>query len=490
MRRIARQMGAVSLLSLLAGACASTAQISEYSEPGAGFSTVAETTRKATGRSSVWIQNQEHAESLKKQVHGLVHKKTVSADTAIQVALLNNRGLQAAYADLGMSAADVWQQLLPENPRVSIGTFGIGAPGLDAFRSIEGTVAANILSLATRKDRVDLADTRFRQAQLRAAEETLRLAGATRKAWIDAVSGFEAVQVLNQAQVAADAASELAEKLGETGALPKAGQAREHVFYAELTGQKAEARLAARLAKEELARLMGLWGDEVDFFVPDQLPALPGRLAVKDAVEAEALKNRVDLQIARLELEAMSKSYRFTEATRYVTDLELIGGLEVERERDDGETSTSTTPQFELEFVIPVFDSGKARLRKAELAYMRAANLLAERAVNIRSEARSAYTAYRSTHDIARHYQTNVLPLRTRIEEEGLLTNNAMFTNTFELLADTRAKTNAMLLAGRAKRDFWLADADLSGAIFGGRGAAGGGDSEAIAVADSSGGGH
>ena len=32
-------------------------------------------------------------------------------------------------------------------------------------------------------------------------------------------------------------------------------------------------------------------------------------------------------------------------------------------------------------------------MRKGELAYMRAANLLAEKAVNVRSEARSAYQA-------------------------------------------------------------------------------------------------
>lgn len=54
---------------------------------------------------------------------------------------------------------------------------------------------------------------------------------------------------LNQAQAAADAASELAQKLGETGAMTKGSQAREHVFYAELAGQAAKARLEARLAR-------------------------------------------------------------------------------------------------------------------------------------------------------------------------------------------------------------------------------------------------
>ena len=44
---------------------------------------------------------------------------------------------------------------------------------------------------------------------------------------------------------------------------------------------------------------------------------------MRTAIEAEALKNRVDLEIAKLELEALARSYGLTEATRYVTDLVL-----------------------------------------------------------------------------------------------------------------------------------------------------------------------
>lgn len=478
------------LSPLLLAGCVSANGIEQYSAFNAGFATVSAKTLEATNKQTVWVQNREQAEVLAKRVHGLVHKKTISANTAVQVALFNNKGLQAAYAEIGLSAADVWQQTMLENPKISIGIFGIAQAGLGAYRSIEGMIAANILSLATRNKRVDIADTRFRQAQMKAIVETLKLAGETRRAWINSVSAFEATIQLKRAQTAADAASELAKKLGESGAMPKAGQAREHAFYAELTGQKAQAKLAATLAKEELTRLMGLWGAEVDYFVPNRLPSLPRRRAVKRAIEVEALHKRADLKVAKLELEAIAKSYGLTEATRYVTDLEVIPGFETEREREDDKRKTITTPQVELEFVIPIFDSGEARMRKAELSYMRAANLLAERAVNVRSEARSAYTAYRATYDIARHYQRNLLPLRAKIEEEALLTYNGMLSNTFELLADTRAKINSHMLAGKAKRDFWLADVNLSAAIYGGGTASSSGGSETMASADSGSGGH
>ena len=473
---------------ILLGGCISNDILDTYAVTDAGFSNVSAEISRTNGKDSVWVQNRAAADEVAARVHQLVHKKTISADTAVQVALLNNKGLQAAYADIGITAAQVWQEALPENPTVAIGVLGIGTPGLDAYRAIEGIIANNILRLATRDRRIDIADTRFRQAQKRAVLQTLQLAGRTRAAWINAVGAFETVYYLNQAKVAADAASELAEQLGKSGALTKAGQAREHVFYAELVGQRAEARLAAKSAKEELTRLMGLWGKEVDYFVPDQLPRLPKHRKTNRHIEQAALENRVDLQIAKLELEALAKSYGLTDATKYVTDFEIIAGGELERELEDGEIEKVKTGQVEFEFVIPIFDTGKPRLRKAELAYMRAANQLAEMAVNARSEARAAYTEYNARYDLARHYRNNVLPLRTTIEDEALLTYNGMITNTFELLADTRAKTNAVLLSVNAKRNFWLSDANLDGVIVAGAGGAAGG--EAMVVADGGGSPH
>lgn len=482
MRRGIRNIAALAA-PLLISACVTAGEGPD--DPLAGFQTVSARAAAVTGKETVWVQSSAEARALGERVSALVRGKTIGPDLAVQVALLNNKGLQAAYAEVGMSSADVWQESLLVNPRVSVGVMGI-----NAGRTVETAVVSNILALMTRPKRMAIADARFRQAQLKAAEATLRFAADTRRAWIEAVASWEKVAYLNRAQAAADAASALAEKLGQTGAFTKTGQAREHVFYAELAGQTAEARMQARMAKEALTRLMGLWGHDIDYQVPNALPSLPANPLARKDIEALALRNRVDLEIAKLELEALALSYGLTEATRYVSDLELMTGVEIEREEEDGETKTNVVVNAELEFVIPIFDSGRARMRKAELAYMQAANLLAERAVNVRSEARSAYDGYRSTHDIARHYRANVIPLRTIIEEESLLTYNGMITNTFELLADARAKVNSIMLSLNAKRQFWLADVNLGTAVYGGGGSAPAGTGAETAAADDGAGGH
>jgi outer membrane protein TolC len=462
------------VMALLTAGCATTMGSVDVNDPQSGFSMVAARTRAATGKTPVWVESTAQAQAQREQVRRLVKSGPVGPDVAVQAALLNNKGLQAAYAEIGLSAADVWQESLLVNPRVTVGIMT-----LDAVRTVEAAVISNILALMTREKRVAVADARFRQAQLQAAQETLRLAALTRRAWINAVAAQEEVAMLGQAQVSADAAAELARKLGETGAFNKTGQAREFVFNAELAGQAAQAKLEARQSREELTRLMGLWGADIAYKLPGRLPALPKGARGRKTIEREALQQRVDLEIARLELEALAREYKLTSATRHLTDLELLTGVEAEREEEeDGASKVEFTPRIEVELVIPVFDTGKPRMRKAELAYMQAANRLAEKAVNIRSEARSAYDAYRSTYDIARHYRDSVVPLRRKIEEESVLTYNGMITNTFELLADTRARIEANIQALQALQAFWIADANLGTAVHGG--GEGGSSSETV----------
>ncbi|MGO4853322.1 TolC family protein [Phaeovulum sp. W22_SRMD_FR3] len=454
-----------------------------YTNNKAGFAAVSSQTSAAIGKQTAFAQSQAENDALRQQVQALVRGKRIGAETAVQAALFSNKGLQASYANVGLSAAEAWQQSTPENPVVSIGLLGIGAPELGAYRAIEGLLRVNVLDATTRKQRVAIADAGFQQAQQSAVHDTLALANQTRVAWINAVAAFETVSYLTQAKRTSDAGSELARKLGETGALNKAGQAREQAFNAELAGQVAMARLNATRAKEELTRLMGLWGDDVNFTVPDALPALPNSVGKIRNLEAKALANRVDLRIAKLGLEAQAAAFGLTDQTRIVSDLEIVAGAELEREvGDDGDIEKVVTPQVELEFAIPIFDSGKARMRKAELSYLQAANVLAEKAVNVRSEARGAEVAYHASYKIARHYRDVVVPLRTTVEEEGLLSYNGMITNTFELLTDVREKLAAQLEAANAKRDFYLAQAELTAAIYGG-GSGGSGASEGPAIA-------
>jgi outer membrane protein TolC len=237
------------------------------------------------------------------------------------------------------------------------------------------------------------------------------------------------------------------------------------VFYAETTAELASLRQEATSARERLARLMGLWGDDLGFRLPDRLPALPKRPQALPGIEADAVGHRIDLQIARLELAALEKSLGLTQATRFVTLFDVAG---IERRTRDPEGPPFRERGFDVQFQIPIFDGGEVRVRQATETYNQAFNRLTEKAVNVRSEARDVYRIYRSSYDIASHYAREILPLRQIITEEMQLRFSSMQIDVFALVTEARQRIASLRAAIDAKREFWLAQSDLQTAVNGG----------------------
>lgn len=430
--------------------------------PDGGMNVAAAIAAQEIKKDTVAIRTPEDATSAHDRVEHLL-KWPLTADAAVQIALLNNRGLQATYNELGIAEAAMVQASLPPNPSFSFSR--ISGP---LEYDIEAAIAADILALATLPARSEIAADRFHEAQLRAAEETLRVAAETRRNYYRAIAAQELTGFLMQANAAAEAAAKVAGQLGETGAMNKLDQARDQVFNAEVTAQLAAARQQAASEREQLIRSLGLWGSDLRFKLPNSLPALPQHLPTMPTVEQDAISRRVDLQIARIELEALAKSYGLTNATRFVNLFQLSGLYKDEKESAPGEKVDFKDFGPGATVEIPIFDLGEARVRQAEQTYMQALNRLAEKAVNARSEARAAYRTYRSTYDIASHYQRKILPLRKIISDETLLRYNAMLIDVFTVLAEARQRILAAIAAIEAKRDFWIAKTDLQVAIVGG----------------------
>lgn len=427
--------------------------------PDGGMTDVSDLTSRTINKDVAFVRSAEGATAVDARVRQLL-ARTLTSDAAVQIALLNNKGLQAAYNELALAETDLVEQSLPPNP-----VFAISRITGNGASEIERQVVGDILALATLPFRSDIARDRFRSAQLRAALATLRLAADVRRAYVRTVAANEMVGLLTDAKATAESTAQLALKLGETGSLNKLDQAREQVFYAETTADLATARQAAASARERLARLMGLWDEGLDFRLPNQLPPLPRRPQALPTIEADAVAHRIDLQIARLDLAALAKALNLTEATRFVTLFDLAG---ISRRTRDPEGPPFSERGFDVQFQIPIFDGGEVRVRQAAETYNFAFNRLTERAVNVRSEARDAYRVYRSSYDIASHYQREIIPLRKIITEEMQLRFSSMQVDIFALLTEARQRLASLRGAIDARQRFFLAQADLQTAVNGG----------------------
>ena len=445
----------------------------------------------------VKIRTEADAAAAKARIKSLL-AKPLTADTAVQIALLNNRGLQAAFSELGVSEAQMVEASLPPSPTISL--MRLVATGK---LEIERQFLQNVLGLITLPKRKEIAAAKFQMAKVRAVEATLKTAAEARRAYYRGVSTNRTVSFLGEARTTAEALSDLTVKLGETGAMSKMDQAREHAFTADVNGQLAMARLKQRIDREKLIRALGLWGGEIAALkLPPMLKDLPKSPQVHKNIETDAVRRRVDLEIARQDLEILAKQLGLTKATRYIDVIEVRGISMTEWENVE-KTKVSLEPGpppvlhseteierertkwrgIELEFKIPIFDFGEARTKLAEETYMAAVHRLIEKAVNVRSEAREAYTAYRGAYDIAMFYQKEILPLRQIINDEMLLNYNGMLKDLFSLLTDTKARIAANIQAIDAQRDYWLAKVDLHVALVGGGAIAGSGAGAQAAAA-------
>lgn len=438
---------AAALAALALTGCATfsadggAAQVSQLTQPRTGFNVQLQRSEEEIGAAQARV-----AELL---------AQPLTADRAVELALLNHRGLQARFAELGLAEADRVRAGRLANPTVSFGRLsGAGVTEIDR------SVMFNLLGLLTLPVASEVAQRQLEQAQVQAAFEAVGVAAQARKVFFSAVAAQDLVGYFEQVKDAADASNELARRMLQAGNFSKLAQMREQAFHAEATANLARARHQAVAEREKLVRALGLSGGQLAFQLPQHLPELPKTPLQPLDAEQTALEKRLDVLIARRNTEATAKALGLTRSTRFINVLEAGYA-------NKSQTGEPRQNGFEIELQLPLFDFGATRAARAEATYMQSVHRTAEVAVQARSEVRESYSAYRTAYDLARHYRDEIVPLRKRISEENLLRYNGMLASVFELLADAREQVTTVTAAIEAQRDYWIAETNLQTALTG-----------------------
>ena len=440
-------LAAFTTAAVLSAGCAS------FSNDG-GFPPVAEAARTHLKQDLRWPRSDADRAAAEQRVATLL-AQPLAMDDAVQLALLNHRGLQAAFEELAIGEADLVQAGRLPNPGFSIARMTRGHE-VEIERGLHfglGRLLALPLARAAES-------RRFAQVQAAAAQRVLAHAADVRQAWVRAVAAEQSVRYAEQVMESAAASAELARRMAQAGNFNRLQQAREQGFQADAALGLARAQQARTAARERLTRLLGLWGTQTAFRLPERLPDLPATVPERPDIEREALAQRLDVQGAKLMAEQTAKQLGLSRTTRFVNVLEL----------GYARNSSNEEPVqrgWEIGFELPLFDWGDARVARAEGVYRQALHRAAEIAIDARSEVREAYAQYRHAHDIARHHRDELVPLRQRIADENLLRYNGMLIGVFELLADARAQVAGVNAAIEAERDFWLAEAELQRVLIG-----------------------
>lgn len=443
---IDRTYAPVALVLLLSG-CANV-------QRDARFPDVREAVGQRLERNVSWNQDSDQDRRALEAVRRLLQHE-LTADAAVQVALLNNRNLQAAYASLGVAQADLVEAGLLENPVFSATVYS-GRAGT----SIEASIVQDFVGLFSLSARKKVGEAAAQRTTLEVSNQVVDLARQVQAQYYTVVGDAQALELARQVVVATEAAAELAERQRAAGNLSRRDQSIQQAFYAQTLLELAQAEAQLVSDRERLNRSMGVWGQDTTWRIPTRLPAVPDSLPALEQMEAQAVSQRLDLAAVKKDADAAAQVLNLTRQLRYLSPLGI--GVAYKRE-PNGDKFVGPV----VELGLPIFNQNQAGVARAEAESKRSQERVAALAVEIRSEAREASARLAASHAMVRHYQSVMLPLQQSIVDETLRFYNGMLVGVYDLLLARQAQVQTARQYVSANKEFWLAWTDLERAVGG-----------------------
>ena len=422
-----------------------------------GFTDVAKIVETRAGLRLHWLQGTPEDDEVTEAVRTML-AEDLSVDAATQIALLNNRSLQATYEELGIAQADLVQAGLLSNP-VFFGSVRRSNRS-SSVTNTEFGVVQDFLDILLRPARKTLAAAEFEKAKLRVADAVLNLAAETKVSYYMLQGSMQVTAVLEMIADASEAAYEFAQRQHGAGNISDMDLAAQQGLYEQAKVDLARAELVVLGDGERLTRLMGLWGDDTGWNIRTGLPDLPAKDEPLDHVESLAISQRLDLAAERWEIERIAKALSITLHWRWVPLIDI--GIETERDTD-GERVTGPSLAIEL----PIFDQGQARVARVEAIMRQSRQRMTALAVEIRSEVREIRDRLVFARELAEHYRDVLVPLRQRLVAESQRYYNYMLIGVYELLQSKQDEIEAYREYIEAVRDYWVARSDLERAVGG-----------------------
>lgn len=440
----------LGVLSLAFVGCTST-------NPKGAFDDVSQHVTARSGYETRWMRDDAQCAEIEQAVATRL-QTNLTARSCVTIALLNNRGLQVEFEDIGISQAELSEASRLKNPQFE-GMWRLPTHGPNVVNA-EYALAQEFLDLLTLPARKEIAARNLEATKLRIAHQVLSLAAEVQRAFYNVQAGEQLTNRLSLVVEVIEAGADLAKRQHDAGNINELELQNQQAAYTQSRLDLARAQVQLRADRERLNRRLGLWGKQTAWQIEGALPPLPEKELPLDNVEALAVSQRLDLAAARGEVINVQSALRLKKSVRWLPGASV--GVNAEHDLDHSWVIGPT-----LSFEVPVFNQGQPELARLAAAHRRAMRNLEALAVNIRSEVRETRDALIAARDVVEYHHRILLPQRQRILRETLLQYNAMQKSTYELLLAKEREQQEEQSAIEALRDYWIARAELERAVGG-----------------------
>jgi cobalt-zinc-cadmium efflux system outer membrane protein len=446
-----RSVAALGVMIALLAGCASTS-----AKP--AFDDVAQSVKTRSGHTVRWDQGSEEDKEAEKAVDELLRRE-LTADAAVQVALLASPHVRGKLEELAIAQADLVQAGLLKNPVFSIGRTAWEAEHISP--NLFATVEQDFLDIITMPMRKRVAATELEATKLEVGDEILAVAAEVREAFYTAQAAEQVLAMRRIVEDVAKTSAELAQRQYDAGNMSDLTLNTELGLAAQTTLDRKRAEGEAAVARERLNKLMGTWGPRTAWKTSAKLPELPKEEASLERLESVAISQRLDVGAARRNVQAMQYALSLAKTTRWTGTVNVA----VEAGRLRHNKRLSFGPSVALE--IPLFDQRQAQIAKLEAYKRQGESELSALAIDVRADVRSSRARVLTARGVVEEYGKVIVPLREKVVRFSQEQYDAMLLGVYQLIQAKQNEFEAYREYIEALRDYWIARSDLERAIGG-----------------------
>lgn len=444
MFRIRPFMLQILIFPFFVSSCASSIPKIEHKQTPKEFLTLQTAPKKQR------CDNAKKNKSLTKKIESLLGD-FLSVDDTVLLALLNNRNFNILYEKLGVTRSDLVQFGLLNHPVF-----------LKKEKHIEEEFHEN-LKYETAKDFLDVlflaVDAKKTSAdmeslKLKIAKNILKHAADVQSAYYNLQGSMQMTAMLRNEEGIAKASLEYARRELGTGSSKEFD-----VLGKEILFEQARLDLLASEEKdleytERLMILLGLWGEDINVKIREELPKISKEEISLEHLETVALAKRTDISASREKTERIAKSLSIPIKWRWA-----IPECFWEKDPSNAKLDVLSDNEFKSISEEPsILPKQKTRLssnrKKTEML-----------AIEIRSEIRIAMNRFIAAKNLVERYEKILIPLQEKAVALSQNYHSQMLIGVYHLLKAKQDKTVAYKKHIESIKEYWIARNNLERTI-------------------------
>jgi len=378
--------------------------------------------------------------------------KPLTVDAAVQIALLNNPGLQATLEELGIAQADLVQAGLLSNPKLKALVLSGGGNV-----KTELGVEQDFLGLFLRPIQIKLGEAHYQVVKLHVGYEVFSLISEVRSAYFT-LQGDKQLLALHRAVLeATEAATELASRQYNAGNINMLDLSRHQAISNQANLTLMQNEIKVKIEQDALKWKLGLISDK-ELKINGVLPQFSENDPPLTKLHSNASENRMDLLALKAEIRGLEEALPWA---RYSQIAEGEIGVEQEREQKQ-----LTGPG--LKVAVPIFDQGQAAMVRKSTELRQKQKQLEALIQEIHTEVGILYKEMVVNRKTVEYFQKTIIPAHQQIVQSAQKHYNYMLQGVYTLLESKQDEINANRDCIEALKTYWITRSRLDFAIGGG----------------------